>query len=88
MYFYFNPFSVQSRFTMFHYTSMHTHNTGNVANPPQLHTQPVKQDYKFNSAKNIFAFSSPPQMRRRAKLFVSCCRPYLVHQYTILPFPN
>ena len=25
MYFYFNPFSVQSRFTMYHYTSMHTH---------------------------------------------------------------
>ena len=23
MYFYFNPFSVQSRFTMYHYTSMH-----------------------------------------------------------------
>ena len=25
MYFYFNPFSVQARFTMYHYTSMHTH---------------------------------------------------------------
>ena len=25
MYFYFNPFSVQSRFTMYHFTSMHTH---------------------------------------------------------------
>ena len=25
MYFYFHPFSVQSRFTMYHYTSMHTH---------------------------------------------------------------
>ena len=25
VYFYFNPFSVQSRFTMYHYTSMHTH---------------------------------------------------------------
>ena len=25
MYFYFNPFSVQSRFTIYHYTSMHTH---------------------------------------------------------------
>ena len=25
MYFYFSPFSVQSRFTMNHYTSMHTH---------------------------------------------------------------
>ena len=25
MYFYFSPFSVQSRFTMYHYTSMHTH---------------------------------------------------------------
>ena len=25
MYLYFNPFSVQSRFTMYHYTSMHTH---------------------------------------------------------------
>ena len=24
MYFYFNQFSVQSRFTMYHYTSMHT----------------------------------------------------------------
>ena len=44
--------------------------------------------WQFNSAKTIFAFSSPPQMRRRAKLFVSCCRPYLVHQYTILPFSN
>ena len=39
--------------------------------------------WQFNSAKTIFAFSCPPQLRRRAKLFVSCCRPYLVHQYTI-----
>ena len=44
--------------------------------------------WQFNSAKNIFAFSCPPQLRRRAKLFVSCCRPYLVHQYTVLPFSN
>ena len=43
--------------------------------------------WQFNSAKTIFAFSCPPQIRRRAKLFMSCCRPYLVHQYTISPFP-
>ena len=44
--------------------------------------------WQFNCAKTIFAFSCPPKLRRRAKLFVSCCRPYLVHQYTISPFPN
>ena len=54
-------------------------------------SEPFRQEitlntWQFNSAKTIFAFSCPPQMRRRAKLFVSCCRPYLVHQYTILPF--
>ena len=48
----------------------------------------VVNTWQFNSAKTIFAFSNTPQMRRRAKLFMSCCRPYLVHQYTILPFPN
>ena len=48
----------------------------------------IMNTWQFNSSKTIFAFSSPPQMRRRAKLFVSCCRPYLVHQYTILPFSN
>ena len=31
--------------------------------------------WQFNSAKTIFAFSCPPQLRRRAKLFMSCCRP-------------
>ena len=44
--------------------------------------------WQFNSAKTIFAFSCPPQLGRRVKLFVSCCRPYLVHKYTILPFLN
>ena len=44
--------------------------------------------WQFNSAKTIFAFSCPPQLRRRAKLFMSCCTPYLVHQYIISPFPN
>ena len=44
--------------------------------------------WQFNSAKTIFAFSCPPQLRHRAKLFVSCCRSYLVHQYTILSFSN
>ena len=44
--------------------------------------------WQFNSAKTIFAFSCPPQIGRRAKVFVSCCRPYLVHQYTILLFSN
>ena len=39
--------------------------------------------WQFNSAKTIFAFSCPPQLRHREKLLVSCCRPYLVHQYTI-----
>ena len=38
--------------------------------------------------KPFLHFSCPPQMRRRAKLFVSCCRQYLVYQYTILPFSN
>ena len=28
LFFYFNPFSVQSRFRMYHYTSMHTHIPG------------------------------------------------------------
>ena len=56
-------------------------------------TQPLsiiltKNTWQFNSAKTIFAFSSPPRLRRRAKLFMSCCRPYLVHQYSISPFPN
>ena len=36
----------------------------------------------------LVAFSCPPQLGRRAKLFVSCCRPYLVHQYTILSLSN
>ena len=48
----------------------------------------VVNTWQFNSAKTIFAFSCPPQTRRRVKLFASCCRPCLVHQYTILPFSN
>ena len=31
MYFYFNPFSVQSRFTMYLYTSMHTNKCTHVS---------------------------------------------------------
>ena len=49
---------------------------------------PTKNTWQFNSAKTIFAFSCPPQLRRRAKLFLPCCRPYKVHQYTISLFPN
>ena len=48
----------------------------------------IYNTWQFNSAKTIFAFSNPPQMRRRANLFVSCCRPYWVHQYTMLHFSN
>ena len=44
--------------------------------------------WQFNSAKTIFAFSCPPPLRRRAEPFVSCCRQYLVHQYTISPLPD
>ena len=44
--------------------------------------------WQFNSAKTIFAFSCPPQLRRRAKLFLPYCRPYKVHQYTISLFPK
>ena len=44
--------------------------------------------WQFNSTKTIFAFSCPPQLRRRAKLLMPCCRPYLVHQNTISPFSN
>ena len=38
--------------------------------------------------KPFFAFSCPPPLRRRAEPFVSCCRQYLVHQYTISPLPD
>ena len=48
----------------------------------------VHNTWQFNSAKTIFAFSCLPQLRRKAKLFVSCCRPYLIHQNTTLLFPN
>ena len=44
--------------------------------------------WKFNSSRTVFAFSCPRQLRSRAKLFVSCCRTNLVHQYTISPYPN
>ena len=49
---------------------------------------PRSNTWQFNSAKNIFAFSSPPQLQRRAKLCMSCRRPYSVYQYTISHFPN
>ena len=38
-------------------------------------TEITKNTWQFNSAKTIFAFSCPPQLRRGAKLFVPCCRP-------------
>ena len=36
----------------------------------------AQNTWQFNSAKNIFAFNFPPQLRRRAKLLVSCCWQY------------
>ena len=40
------------------------------------HSKSTNNTWQFNSAKTIFTFSCPPQLQRRAKLLVSCCRPY------------
>ena len=41
MYFYFNPFSVQSRFTMYHYTSMHTHICTHVSDARAIYNMQI-----------------------------------------------
>ena len=41
MYFYFNPFSVQSRFTMYHYTSMHTHKCTHVSDARAIYIMQI-----------------------------------------------
>ena len=54
MYFYFNQFSVQSRFTMYHFNSMHTHICTHVSDARAIYIMQI--DFaEFCRGQNVTA---------------------------------